>query len=74
MAGSGTIDFVFYYYTPSAAAAGIFLVLFGLTSLLHFYQLVRTRTWFMIPFVIGGIRKWDNIFVDKLLLTFDFTS
>ncbi|KAJ5110903.1 hypothetical protein N7532_001438 [Penicillium argentinense] len=45
----------FYYYAPSSAAAGIFTALFGLSSIFHFYQLIRTRTWFMIPFVIGGI-------------------
>lgn len=51
------MDFVFYYYHPSTAAAVIFTVLFGLNSLLHLYQLVRTRTWFMIPFAIGAICK-----------------
>lgn len=50
------MDFTFYYYSPSTAAAGIFVVLFGLSTLLHFYQLARTRSWFMIPFFIGGIR------------------
>ncbi|EED22361.1 conserved hypothetical protein [Talaromyces stipitatus ATCC 10500] len=49
------MSFIFYYYTPSNAAAVIFIVLFGLSSLLHFYQLVQTRTWFMIPFLIGAI-------------------
>ncbi|KAE8152070.1 RTA1 like protein-domain-containing protein [Aspergillus avenaceus] len=49
------MEFTFYYYTPSGAAGGIFVVLFGLSTLLHFYQLIRTRTWFMIPFAIGGI-------------------
>lgn len=52
------IQFVFYYYTPSEAAAIIFAGLFGLCSLLHFYQLIRTRTWFMIPFLIGTIREF----------------
>lgn len=47
----------FYYYAPSSAAAGIFAGLFGLSSIFHFYQLIRTRTWFMIPFLIGGLRK-----------------
>jgi hypothetical protein len=51
------MEFIFYYYTPSTAAAVIFTVLFGLSSILHFYQLVRTRTWFMIPFFIGAICK-----------------
>lgn len=49
------MEFILYYYTPSAAAAGIFVVLFGISTVLHLLQLVRTRTWFMIPFFIGGI-------------------
>lgn len=55
------MNFTYYYYTPSAAAAAIFIVLFGLSTLLHFYQLVRTRTWFMIPFLIGGIREFQML-------------
>ncbi|KAL4922611.1 RTA1 like protein-domain-containing protein [Aspergillus aurantiobrunneus] len=48
------MEFTFYYYAPSAAAGGIFAGLFGVCTLLHLYQLLRTRTWFMIPFAIGG--------------------
>ncbi|KAJ5773781.1 hypothetical protein N7457_008677 [Penicillium paradoxum] len=44
----------FYYYTPSSPAAGIFVGLLGLSTVLHLYQLLRTRTWFMIPFLVGG--------------------
>lgn len=51
------MEFTFYYYTPSGAAGGIFVALFALSTLIHLYQLLRTRTWFMIPFAIGGIRK-----------------
>lgn len=57
MASDTKMEFTFYYYDPSTAAAVIFVVLFGLSTILHFYQLIRTRTWFMIPFLIGGIRK-----------------
>ncbi|KAJ5675694.1 hypothetical protein N7462_008591, partial [Penicillium macrosclerotiorum] len=60
------MNFTFYYYTPSAAAAGIFTALFGLSSLMHFYQLVRTRTWFMIPFLIGAILETIG-YVGRLL-------
>ncbi|KAJ5654494.1 RTA1-domain-containing protein [Penicillium lividum] len=60
------MNFKFYYYDPSAAAAAIFVVLFGLSTLLHFYQLVRTRTWFMIPFLIGGILETIG-YVGRLL-------
>jgi hypothetical protein len=48
-------EFTFYYYDPSLAAGAIFAALFGLTTFLHLYQLLRTRTWFMIPFAIGGV-------------------
>lgn len=53
--------FKYYYYEPSMPAAIIFIVLFGLTTILHIAQMATTRTWFMIPFVIGGICKLDNI-------------
>lgn len=56
------MDFVFYYYTPSAAAAAIFVVLFGISTLLHSYQLIRTRAWLMIPFLIGGFSKSNTTF------------
>lgn len=47
--------FRFYYYEPSLAAAVIFTVLFALATLLHTYQFIRSKTWLMILFVIGGI-------------------
>ncbi|KAL2222275.1 RTA1 like protein-domain-containing protein [Thermoascus aurantiacus ATCC 26904] len=45
---------VAYEYYPSMAAAVIFIILFISTTLLHTYHLLRTRTWFFIPLVIGG--------------------
>ncbi|KAF4457377.1 hypothetical protein F53441_706 [Fusarium austroafricanum] len=45
--------YVFYNYNPSMAAAVIFIVVFGISSLLHTYQLARARTWYFIPFLIG---------------------
>ncbi|KAJ3952436.1 hypothetical protein N0V92_011119 [Colletotrichum tropicale] len=45
--------FVFYHYEPSMVAAVIFIGVFGLSGLLHIWQLVRARTWYFIPFVIG---------------------
>lgn len=48
-------DVVMYHYYPSLVAAIIFLGLFSLSALFHGYQLVRTRTWFMIPFVLGAL-------------------
>lgn len=48
-------DFVLYRYDPSLAAAVIFLVLFKLSTILHAVQAVRTRSWYLTPFIIGGI-------------------
>jgi hypothetical protein len=48
-------DFQYYYYEPSMPAAALFVVLFGLATLLHLFQMIKSRTWFLIPFVIGGI-------------------
>ena len=47
--------FKYYRYDPSMAAAIIFIVLFFATTVLHFYQLVRTKTWIVIPLLVGGI-------------------
>ena len=49
--------FHLYAYNPSLAAALIFIVLFALTTLLHTYQLFRTRAWYLLPIVIGGCCK-----------------
>ena len=46
-----------YQYNPSTEAAIAFAALFLVTSLLHFYALLRTRTWFLIPLVLGGFCK-----------------
>ncbi|KAK2782039.1 hypothetical protein FQN53_000215 [Emmonsiellopsis sp. PD_33] len=47
-------DWKAYEYNPSTVAAAIFMLLFLLSTVLHSYQLFRTRTWFFIPVVIGG--------------------
>ncbi|KAH7127131.1 RTA1 like protein-domain-containing protein [Dendryphion nanum] len=47
-------EWKYYQYNPSMAAAIIFVVLFGAISGLHLYQMVRTKVWIFIPFVLGG--------------------
>lgn len=47
--------FVLYRYQPSLAAAAVFVVLFALTTGLHIFQTIRKRSWFMTPFIIGGL-------------------
>jgi hypothetical protein len=57
MSDSGTQygDFRLYRYDPSMAAAVIFILAFIVITALHFYQMVRTKTYFFVPFVIGGL-------------------
>lgn len=43
-----------WFYDPSVAGAVIFGLLFLVLTVIHTYQLVRTRTWHWIPFVLGG--------------------
>lgn len=57
MSSQHSAPYKFYHYDPSMAAAVLFLALFSLTTALHVYQLLATRTWYMIPLVIGGICK-----------------
>ncbi|RAH43572.1 RTA1 domain-containing protein [Aspergillus brunneoviolaceus CBS 621.78] len=48
-------SYTFWYYTPSLAAAVIFMVIFmGLTGL-HSRKMFATRTWFCIAFTLGGL-------------------
>lgn len=48
-------DLKFYRYVPSLAAGLIATIVLGLLNAGHIYRMFRTRTWFCIPFVIGGI-------------------
>lgn len=57
MASNDGYDWQYYRYNPSMVAAIIFIVLFFSTTSLHFYQLIRTTTWYFIPLAIGGFCK-----------------
>ncbi|EXF86594.1 hypothetical protein CFIO01_06856 [Colletotrichum fioriniae PJ7] len=43
----------YYKYNPSLPAAIVFTVCFGLSTIGHAFQIVKTRTWYFIPFFIG---------------------
>ncbi|KAF8462768.1 putative RTM1-like protein [Kalaharituber pfeilii] len=51
----GGFEFVLYRYDPSLPAAIIFTVIFLVSTVLHTTYTIRVRTWYWIPFVIGGI-------------------
>ncbi|KAK6856621.1 hypothetical protein PG995_006808 [Apiospora arundinis] len=46
-------SFSFYRYEPSVAAAVLFCILFLASALLHFWQMYRTRSWFLGALVAG---------------------
>jgi len=48
---------VTYRYIPSLAAAIIFIIIFGLLTTLHIVKMFKLRSWFFVPFVLGGISK-----------------
>jgi hypothetical protein len=52
-------SFELYRYTPSIAAAIVFIVLFVLATAYHLYQVVRTRSWFFTIFVVGGACEFN---------------
>lgn len=60
--------YVFYHYEPSMAGAVIFVLLFGASTIWHSVQMFKTRTWFMIPFLIGGYCKYLNSELNRTML------
>ncbi|KAL2822416.1 RTA1 like protein-domain-containing protein [Aspergillus granulosus] len=45
----------YYNYNPSDGAAITFAALFGLTTVIHVWQTIRARTWYLTPFIIGSV-------------------
>ncbi|KAH7146789.1 RTA1 like protein-domain-containing protein [Dactylonectria estremocensis] len=43
----------YYRYDPSLPAAVIFTVLFILSAAVHTFQLVKSKTWYFVPFLVG---------------------
>ncbi|KAB8229658.1 RTA1 like protein-domain-containing protein [Aspergillus alliaceus] len=50
---SSGVAFAFYHYDPSMGGAIVFILLFISTTGYHIFQMFKSRTWFLIPFVIG---------------------
>ncbi|KAF5557611.1 protein RTM1 [Fusarium napiforme] len=45
----------YYRYEPSLPISIIFIVIFALSSALHLFQIIKTRAWFFLPFLVGSI-------------------
>lgn len=54
---------VFYPYIPSKAAGLAFMAIFAAATLSHIGLMIRYRSWFFIPLVLGGICKFLSIIV-----------
>ncbi|KAH0295431.1 RTA1-domain-containing protein, partial [Aureobasidium melanogenum] len=53
---------VLYAYTPSAAAAGTFMGIFGVATVAHIFYLPKLRQCFFIPMIIGGIMEVGGMY------------
>lgn len=51
------MPYMLYHYTPSVLAAAMALALFFLSTAFHIFQMIKNKTWYLIPFVIGGFCK-----------------
>lgn len=60
------MGYQYYHYDPSAGAAIAFAAIFGLTTVIHIWQMIRTRTWYLTPFVIGGICTFFSPSINRL--------
>ena len=55
MPGSDQIEYKLWSYTPSTAGGAIACIVFFILTTLHAWRLAKNRTWFCIPFVVGGL-------------------
>jgi hypothetical protein len=63
-----------YKYDPSGAAAIPVAALFGLATVIHIVQMIRARSWFMIPFTIGGVCELLFILLKLHLVNISISS
>ncbi|KAL8869095.1 MAG: hypothetical protein Q9174_004526 [Haloplaca sp. 1 TL-2023] len=47
--------YVFYHYTPSIAAAIIFVIIFTILTIAHTYRMIKHKLLFCLAFTIGGL-------------------
>jgi hypothetical protein len=55
MSDNAKPKYVLWPYTPTIAAGVIAAIAFAAITGLHAWRLLKNRTWFCIPFVIGGL-------------------
>jgi hypothetical protein len=55
MSDNAVPKYVLWPYTPTIAAGVIAALVFAALTSLHIWKLAKNRTWFCIPFIIGGL-------------------
>ncbi|KAI5237656.1 RTA1-domain-containing protein [Aureobasidium subglaciale] len=53
---------ILYAYTPSSAAAGAFMGIFGVATIAHIFYLPKLRQCFFIPMILGGIMEVGGLY------------
>ncbi|KAI1379824.1 hypothetical protein F4677DRAFT_295898 [Hypoxylon crocopeplum] len=48
-------DYYLWQYVPSIPAAVIFAIIFAAITGAHCYRISKTKLWFCLPFVVGGV-------------------
>lgn len=72
MADTTKQEYVLWPYTPSIAGGATAAIVFALLTSAHVFRLIKNRTWFCIPFVIGALVC--QIIVSQRNLTNPFRS
>jgi hypothetical protein len=62
-------DYYLWNYLPSTPAAALFTALFALGTVYVMWRTIKTRTWFCIVFIIGGLRTAFHLTCPDPLLT-----
>lgn len=44
-----------YKYNPSIVGAVIFIIVFACLTAAHGFRMIKTRTWYCAPIIIGGL-------------------
>jgi hypothetical protein len=50
-------QWAYYRFAPSVPANVVFVVLFGMSALLHVLQMSKTRTWYLSALIIGALAE-----------------
>ncbi|KAG4430796.1 hypothetical protein IFR05_013729, partial [Cadophora sp. M221] len=47
--------YLLYRYKPSVVVAAVSCALFAIVTGIHIFKMYRSRAWFLVPLVLGGL-------------------